>query len=308
MPEKQTDALINVHTHIFSYKDVPPFIARGFIPFPFYLLTHFSFIFGVFKLYKKWKDYYYCLQKKKHKVIGLAKSALWLNALYSGFILWITINSTYYVFDWACVIPDWETLVAFLDKLTEWNLLLPDIHILLKIIILGLGLIVNKGLRWFLLKISSFVIKPLAKLPGKNTLNFFSRYLKIASIANYKEQSTAYNKLYKMYPPGSKFVVLTMDMTYMNLTPPRSYYEQLDDIVKMMSRDNKNYQNIIPFLFVDPRRIEKDPSFFKWSFMNGEIVLEDCKLKEYVEDGLFRGIKIYPALGYYAFDERLLPL
>ena len=308
IPKNYTKPLINTHTHIFSYKDVPPFIARSFLPFPLYLLTHFSAVFWLFRQYKNLKSSYYKLRDKHRKFLGLAKSTLTTGTLLIIFTMWIGLNSIYYILDWANGIPKKEWLTNIIVWLTDYKLLLPNLHIILKILMIVAGLISGKSLRGMIIKISQAFAKPLSYLPNKMTLEFVNRYLKIAAIANYKNQATAYNKLYKMYPTGSKFVVLTMDMTYMNLTPPRNYYKQLDEIVKMMSSQNDNYKNIIPFLFVDPRRIQKDRSFFKWSFTNRRIVLEDCKVKEYLEDGPFRGIKIYPALGYYAFDELLLPL
>lgn len=299
--------LINTHTHIFSHQDVPPYIARGFLPFPFYLLTHFSFIFFVFRSYRSAKGLYYEARDRKRKFVGIAKSMLLTNLLLVAFICLVAVNSIFFILDWVNVIPKpsrWADIVAWL---TDYHLLFPQLPTYAKILVLGAGFVISRGLRSLLIKIAKLVVKPLEYLPSSQSLAFVNRYLKIAAIANYKNQATAYNKLYKMYPRGSKFVVLTMDMTYMNRIPPRSFYTQLDEIVDMMKKGN-NYQNIIPFLFVDPRRIEAEDDFFKWKFTNGKIVLEDCRVRDYLENGPFRGIKIYPALGYYAFDELLLPL
>jgi hypothetical protein len=64
-----------------------------------------------------------------------------------------------------------------------------------------------------------------------------------------------------------------------------------------------------PFVFLDPRRIaiEKE-AFFNYEVKNGKMVLGDCFIKTYMEDRRFGGFKIYPALGYYPFDELLLPI
>lgn len=303
------EPLINSHTHIFSYKDVPPFIAREFIPFPFYLLTHFSLVFLLFGFYKKSKHYYYKLRNGRRKVLGLARSNYFTAFILLGLTIWIALNAIYYILDWVSLVPEKGLLGDVVRWLTDNSVILPSLPGIVKALMVASGLVVSKSLRTLLVKISKTVVKPLSYLPNEKSMEFINRYLKIAAIANYKSQATAYNKLYKMYPPGSKFVVLTMDMTYMNRTPPRDYYQQLDEIVELMAKkDNDNYKNIIPFLFVDPRRIKKDPNFFKWTFSDGKVVLEDCQVKKYLEDGPFRGIKIYPAIGYYVFDELLMPL
>jgi len=240
--------------------------------------------------------------------LGLARSNFFTDFILLAFSLWIGMNAIYYILNWVNAIPDEGWIKDIIRTLTSYKLIWPSPPSFFKYLIVLTGLVVNKSLRSLLFKISKTLIKPLSYLPNEKTMGFIHRYLKIAAIANYKSQTTAYNKLYKMYPPGSRFVVLTMDMTYMNLTPPRKYYDQLDEVVKMMNGTSKNYKNIIPFLFVDPRRIKNEADFFKWIFIDGKIVLEDCQVKKYLEVGPFRGIKIYPALGYYAFDELLLPL
>jgi len=64
-----------------------------------------------------------------------------------------------------------------------------------------------------------------------------------------------------------------------------------------------------PFLFVDPRRVaEEGASFFNYTIKNNKMSLGDCFVKTYMEDRNFSGFKIYPALGYYPFDEHLLPI
>jgi len=300
--------IINAHTHIFSAGDVPPFIARCFVPFPLYILTYFPLVFGIFRASRR----FYKPKKKLialHKrLIGGLKSNTISYFLFLLFLFWVAFNAVYFIADYAKAIPNHKDARGIIRSLSEYYVIYPDIPAIVKWSFIIVGLISTKWLRQLIVKLSKAVIKPLSYLPNSKSLEFGKRYMKIAKIANYQKQATAYNKLYKMYPPGSKFVVLTMDMTYMNLTPPRDFYEQLDEISGMMDTDNDNYKNIIPFLFVDPRRIEDDADFFKWHLEDGDVLLDECKLKRYLEDGHFRGIKIYPALGYHAFDELLLPL
>ena len=157
------------------------------------------------------------------------------------------------------------------------------------------------------------------------------RYLMIARYASYKDQKKVFHKLYKMYPAGTKFVVLPMDMTYLGAgSPKRKYLAQLEEIYDCKDpsyNGNVPYENLLPFVHVDPRRIERDNQpkggepFFLWKpKKGGGVELEHCILKRYlegkyhengkdkVEKPRFCGIKIYPAQGYYPFDKHLLPL
>ena len=76
---------------------------------------------------------------------------------------------------------------------------------------------------------------------------------------------------------------------------------------------NKNKQQnkdiLLPFVFVDPRRIrEHGKSFLNLNTNDPKnIKLEKCQIKDYIDGGC-AGIKIYPALGYYPFDVDLLAL
>ncbi len=146
----------------------------------------------------------------------------------------------------------------------------------------------------------------------------FNRYLNIGRYAFHKKQNTILSKLKSQYPSGTGFIILPMDMDYMSAGNSKTRYrDQMEELAKMMNK--KIYKNIIyPFVFADPRRMVKvsdenryregDKEYFTWSFQNNKITLGDCFIKEYIETHGFRGIKIYPALGYYPFDEKLLPL
>ncbi|MCJ7933427.1 MAG: amidohydrolase [Chryseobacterium sp.] len=99
--------------------------------------------------------------------------------------------------------------------------------------------------------------------------------------------------LEEQYPPDSRFVVLPMDMDYMEAGKPRSQYpEQLKELKQLKRTKSKS---CLPFIFADPRRIRDDKNYFK-------------EIKDCIENEGFRGIKTYPALGYYPFDKDLLPL
>ena len=88
--------------------------------------------------------------------------------------------------------------------------------------------------------------------------------------------------------------------------PQRPYHEQMEMLAKIkLARPDE----IFPFVFVDARRTSAgDKDFFSYTIVNQKVVLEDCFIRDYIESKSFSGFKIYPALGYFPFDERLLPL
>ncbi|MBK8403864.1 MAG: amidohydrolase family protein [Saprospiraceae bacterium] len=86
-----------------------------------------------------------------------------------------------------------------------------------------------------------------------------------------------------------------------------SFEFQMDELIKLK---NDPLKKVFPFVFIDPRRIIDQPDFLKISGdpLTGQITLNTCKVKEYIEKHKLNGFKIYPALGYYPFDEELLLL
>jgi predicted TIM-barrel fold metal-dependent hydrolase len=99
-----------------------------------------------------------------------------------------------------------------------------------------------------------------------------------------------------------------MDMEYMGAGKPKDLFKeqlnQLKDVKIKREWNNKIY----PFIFCDPRRIKpthKREIGIEKEFI-GETFLQT--VKQYVESGTYSGIKIYPALGYYPFDQRMQPV
>jgi predicted TIM-barrel fold metal-dependent hydrolase len=144
-------------------------------------------------------------------------------------------------------------------------------------------------------------------LPGKQTTALLKRYINLGRFAFHKTQKSTFGQLSRQYPPGSGFIILPMDMEYMGAGKvAEDYTAQMQQLADL--RD-KNPDILYPFIFVDPRRLEKDANYFRYSVNgNGKVQLEECFIKNYIEQHKFRGFKIYPALGYYVFDEKLLPL
>jgi predicted TIM-barrel fold metal-dependent hydrolase len=171
-------------------------------------------------------------------------------------------------------------------------------------------------------KIFSF----LKFIPSNQSIAFVKRYLNIMKFANYDKQKRIFDKLIKMSEADARFVVLPMDMEFMKAgKPQQSYLAQLEEINGVFEKSMKNCDKMIPFLFVDPRRIraKEGKTFFDWEISEKVVdrtkkkvvILKDCLVKTYLEKeqnnpakGNFKGIKLYPALGYYPFDEDLLAL
>lgn len=326
--------IINCHTHIFTGDHVPPFLAKTFLPWPVYLLIPLSpivsaFRFWYYKVVPRLKSTSYRKNREKIYAIrmfiqrtGIIRVVVFL----VGTIL--TIVTFFILVEWISEIqsPGEETH-ALLEKMKAWlarlNIPEPPASIPIRIVIVLLLVIFFKAGRnviWFLLKrIFSF----LGALPGPKSKALAKRYLSIGRFAFHYTQSGTWEQLQAQYPARSGFVVLPMDMEYMeagNLKKGKEYFHQMEELreIKAKSRE-KDF--IFPFVFAEPRRIadenqedgkQKRPLLGKrqliWSAENGVVTLGDCFIKDYIETYGFRGFKIYPALGYYPFDKELLPL
>jgi len=145
------------------------------------------------------------------------------------------------------------------------------------------------------------LVRLLATKPGfyltaklLNNLNPFSdkdlfdRYIKFVRTGKLGSQQKIFENCKKYYPEDTNFVILPMDMAFMGAGKvPRPYKNQLAELANL-----KNiYPQIIPFIHVDPRR-------------KGILDL----LKESVEKWDFKGVKLYPPLGYFPYDKDLYPV
>lgn len=179
---------------------------------------------------------------------------------------------------------------------------------LLLILLLLVFFSTGRNIVLFLLKkIFSF----FSVLPGPRTKELFKRYLNIGRFSFYKNQLRIYGRLRSQYPADTGFVVLPMDMEYMEagkLKEEHRYHQQMDMLKRIKLKDK--YKNtFFPFVFADPRRmLEEGSKHFDYVINNGKVILQECFIKDYIETYKFSGFKIYPALGYYPFDDTLLPL
>jgi predicted TIM-barrel fold metal-dependent hydrolase len=134
------------------------------------------------------------------------------------------------------------------------------------------------------------------------------RYITIVKYGGSGEQEEVIDTLKSYYPYETGFAVLTVDMEYMGAGFPKKRFEsQLQNLAKVKQKED--YKNLVyPFIFADPRRI--DPKNQR-DINVEDVFIRDRFLqtfKEYISTGIYQGIKIYPALGYYPFDIRMKPV
>ncbi len=314
-----TTPIINCHTHIFTVKDVPQMLAKTIVPWPLYYLIRTGWIAG---LVKWWIDKGFNLRRKewyKKLTRGLYQFRMALKRyfvlrLFKGLVGLIIIASIFHD-QYEPVFRPWlanqSINLPFLDRfdnfLIRTNLLIVTGSWVWKALILVIFILLFPAGHNVLLALLRQFNRFFKLLPGKQTTELLKRYINIVRFANYKEQYKVFSRLRLQYPPGTKMVVLPMDMEFMGAgKPARSYYDQMDMLATMK---HNHPAEIYPFVFIDPRRMTTDSKvFFDYKVENDSVVLQDCFIKDYIEKKGFSGFKIYPALGYFPFDERLLPL
>ena len=317
--------IINCHTHIFKGEHVPPYLAKTFVPRWLSAILYTPLILKLYKISVSNKSEGYTgeeRQKKRNRTL----LNIWLQhkKVLSGLLtlikILLTVHVLFIVFNWLASFmadPSQNAILKYILKLEnwmkEWYLLLtitnPYIKILLVVIV---GLFIKSG-RNFIMFVIKKAFKLAGILPGKMTKDLISRYLLLGRFALYKDQNRIFGAMKEQYAPNTKFIVLPMDMEYMDagkLDPKNTYRHQMQELADMKA-DGVNKDLILPFVFVEPRRIPDEDDYLVYDttkFHTGEVTLKDCFIKTYIEVNEFNGFKIYPALGYYPFDEALLPL
>jgi len=322
--------IINAHAHVFTSAHVPPLLGKQFMPAPLYYLVHLSLVIDLYKFfnkfgklrYRNWnrnlkRTFYYVMVTIRRNTL------LWLVSMIVG--AWLTLLTFYFLYDLILALTDnsgqgtslgrtiedirqWATEHYLFPKRATWTV---------KVLIALFVFVFVKSGRNLILFLFKKLFKFFKLLPGKETQKLLERYLLIAKYAVYKNQTDIFSRMKDQYPQGSGFILLPMDMAYMdagNCKEP--YYKQLEGLRKI--KDSKHYADqgtkIYPFVFVDPRRIRENKKnndglpFFDYSWDDGQIVIKPCVIKTYIEEFGFSGFKIYPALGYYPFEKELLPL
>jgi predicted TIM-barrel fold metal-dependent hydrolase len=305
--------IVNCHAHIFTAEHVPSWLAKTFLPWPFYYLFPVS---GVVRLFRQWyngpgrwpyrswfkalvaRSYFLRAGVVRNKVLNI------LSTLAGGFLTLQVFFIVYRVVGGAIGSQGTKGWIQRIGKwLVDHDLLYPSIGWFWQLLLVLLLCVCFASGRNFLL----FLFRLLLKLPGKQSTALAKRYINLGRFAFHGRQSTTFRQLKEQYPDDTRFVILPMDMEFMDAGKVATgYREQMQDLARLKAIHGDRF---LPFVFVDPRRISAEPDLFNYSQVNGKIVLDpNCFIKEYIEDCKFSGFKIYPALGYYPFDERLLPL
>jgi predicted TIM-barrel fold metal-dependent hydrolase len=311
----EKEPIINCHTHIFTGDNVPPYLAKTFIAFPFYYLINLSWFVKFFRWRNKLKNKIAYSPFAKRFAITKNKVRLVINKL--GFlktiITWVvTIQVLFILYRYISLLvaaQDGMYLKYFM-KANDWlkahHLVVPEGHYKIDVLLIVFLLFFLPAGRNFIVFILSKFWKFLGIFSGKQGKDLFQRYLNIGMYAFHQKQNTIFSKLEGQYPAGTGFIVLPMDMEYMNCGKEKvNYHDQMKELADIKSKNPKTF---FPFVFADPRRIKDEKNYFQYTHQDGVVKLEQCFVKEYIETNKFSGFKIYPALGYYAFDEALLPL
>lgn len=310
--------IINCHTHIFTGNHVPPFIGKTYLPWPLYYLLHLSLFVSFFRWWYKYpatiplKPWYKKLMILRNSIHRFFKRTGFIFPLISFLLV---IQVVFIVFDWIAILfpPSGSAITNWLLQAKIWladhYLLIPtgNNNFLKILFVLIVMLFIPWGRRiiFFLLKkVWSF----LGALPGKQSKEMLERYLNIGRYSFNGKQASVLSKLENQYPEGSGFVILPMDMEYMEAGKVKApYHQQMEELADLKLKANQTHI-LYPFVFADPRRMKDEANYFSYTANKGTIQLNDCFIKTFIEERKFSGFKIYPALGYYPFDETLLPL
>jgi len=334
MAKENRPPIVNCHVHIFTGDHVPAFLARTIVPWPFYLLINIRWALrlmiwlrkiGRFKYKVGWKTFVTRLGTTR-AYIALRWPLAAVRWLFHG---WLTINVFYFLLvllvmvgavdrskvDGRWIKPIIDTLIDH-RVLWEWRSTIVPITLSLYLWIF------LPSLRRLVLKALGLFWKALGSLPGKAIKELWDRYKLIIRFTLYglekaesaqgrSGQSSVFTKLRHQYPADTHFIVLPMDMEYMGGGPVGRgghYCDQMSELLKMKSSSTYG-SRMHPFIFIDPRRItEKGKVFLDWGTApDGQVTLNECDVKRYLNKGC-SGFKIYPALGYFPFDQYLLPL
>jgi hypothetical protein len=310
---------INCHTHVFIGDNVPPYLAKTFMPWPLFQIFNTRLLLRICRWwflsksspanwqYKKW---YQMLEKVFHSYRSLFANFFVLNIARSLFNFLISYHAIIYVIDALnrFIFNSENGIQRGITWIVENGLLyVPENESFRLWVVLFVFIFIASGRKiiWGLIKrIGALYIS----IPDKSTFTFLRRYFNIGRYAYYRHACDIYYKLRSQYAPSTGFVILPMDMEFMDagkLKPEGDLAAQMSNLYDIKTK----HPEAFPFIAVDPRRESAGGKpFLHWKSEGNKVILEDCFIREYLEEKEFSGIKIYPALGYYPFDEKLLPL
>lgn len=162
----------------------------------------------------------------------------------------------------------------------------------------------------FLLRLIIFLLAIVNLMSIKK----LKRLLTMVRYGNTDSQQKVIEAMRQYYPEKTGYVFLTMDMEYMGAGKPKERFpeqltklSQIKNSIDAISNKAPYKELIYPFIFIDPRRLE--PKNKKEQAVEKEFTGTNFlqKVEKYIRAGDFQGLKIYPALGYYPFDQRMRP-
>jgi len=313
------DPIINCHTHIFTADHVPPWLGRTFLPLGTYFLLTTGFIVGLGKFWFMGKFMRRLRRLRRSRVsqwmytISWAIRRTWISDfLVSTVGYWLTAHTFFYVYRVVSSVIKPNTGEKQVDDVYQWFRQSPFFMDITnpwgKVGIALIVLLFFSSGRNLILFTFKKLFRFLAMLPGPATREFLLRYINLGRFAIYSEQSRIYSRLRKQYPPGSAFVILPMDMEFMGAGKLKEEHRFKTQMQELSTIKKNHPETTFPFVFIHPERM-KDTSFFDYDLIDGKVELKKaCDVYRYIEKENFTGFKIYPALGYYPFDEQLLPL
>ncbi|WP_068086618.1 amidohydrolase family protein [Polycladidibacter stylochi] len=141
---------------------------------------------------------------------------------------------------------------------------------------------------------TSWALRLISPLDGND---LFSRYANFLDIGAKATQEEIFEKLNGYYPANTRFIILPMDMAYMGAgTPAKTLAQQHHELAELALKYPKR---LIPFIAVDPRRETHGGE-------NLEEMITKLLEKQHLDGArIFRGIKLYPPLGYLPNDPSL---
>lgn len=114
------------------------------------------------------------------------------------------------------------------------------------------------------------------------------RYADVMQVMEMGEEESL-TLLRSAYPDATSFVVVSMDLDYAHVgNSDRPFKDQLDELARLREVYG---EVVLPFIAADPRR----PGLLE--------LVQGC-----IEGRDFTGISISPALGFFPFDRRLMPV
>jgi predicted TIM-barrel fold metal-dependent hydrolase len=312
--------IINCHTHIFTGDHVPPFLGRTFVPWPLYYLLPLTMVVTLFRTWYRgpYRWQFQAWYKTIRHFIYKAKMFVARNVVAGAIVflagLWVTVQVFFILYDWLTLLisPD-EKMSGYVADTRLWlgerNLLVTDAGFAMQLTLLLIVMLFVKTGRNFIFFVLKKIWKFFALIPGPQTTALIKRYINIGRFSFHSKQEQNLEPLVNQYPDGTGFIVLPMDMEFIGAGKLKaSYQSQMEELAGIKQKERYK-DRFFPFVFADPRRISKEPSYFNYSVLpEGKVKLEDCFVRTYIEGHRFSGFKIYPALGYYPFDEALLPL